>query len=96
MVYICIFALPETSGLSYSNMLFVMVAAAMGMVVPVPGGVGAYHYLVVLSMGVLGVSETVGLSFATLVHSGQTLMGIISGAVGFLFLTKKGAGVQRR
>ena len=96
MVYICIFALPETSGLSYSNMLFVMVAAAMGMVVPVPGGVGAYHYLVVLSMSVLGVSETVGLSFATLVHSGQTLMGIISGAVGFLFLTKKGAGVQRR
>jgi len=65
-------------------------------VVPVPGGVGAYHYLVVLSMSVLGVSETVGLSFATLVHSGQTLMGIISGAVGFLFLTKKGAGVQRR
>ena len=95
MVYICIFALPETSELSYSNMLFVMVAAAMGMVVPVPGGVGAYHYLVVLSLGVLGVSETVGLSFATLVHSGQTLMGIISGALGFLYLTKRGSRPQK-
>ena len=94
MVYICIFALPATSTLSYSNMLFVMVAGAMGMVVPVPGGVGAYHYLVVLSLGVLGVSETVGLSFATLVHSAQALMGIISGGVGFLYLTKKRSDAQ--
>lgn len=86
MVYICIYAIPETANLSFANVLFVMVAAGMGMVVPVPGGVGAYHYLVVLSLGLLGISDTVGLSFATLVHSGQMLMGIITGLIALLFM----------
>lgn len=86
MVYVVIFAIPETQHLSPSNMLFVMVAAGMGMVVPVPGGVGAYHYLVVLSLGLLGISDTVGLSFATLVHSGQSVMAIITGVIAMLYI----------
>lgn len=86
MVYICIFAIPETAELTVANMLFVMVAAGMGMVVPVPGGVGAYHYLVVLSLGLLGINDTVGLSFATLVHSGQAIMGILTGLIALLFM----------
>ena len=92
MVYVCIYALPETQELSLANMLFVMVAAGMGMVVPVPGGIGAYHYLVVLSMSLLAIDETVALSFATLVHSGQMVMGIFTGLIALLFMylrTKK-------
>jgi len=86
MVYVVIYAIPETQHLTPANMLFVMVAAGMGMVIPVPGGVGAYHYLVVLSLGLLGVSDTVGLSFATLVHSGQSIMAIITGVIAMLYI----------
>ena len=86
MVYVVFFALPETASLSWSDAFFVMVAASLGIVVPVPGGVGAYHYLVMLALGILGLSQEEGLAFATIVHSSQTLMLLFAGAAAFLFL----------
>lgn len=79
MIYVVIFALPATEDISVANGLFVMIAGGMGMVVPSPGGIGSYHYLVMLALGVLGVPEADGLSFATLVHSGQLVMTLIAG-----------------
>ncbi len=89
MVYICIYAMPQTAQLSMANVLFVMVAAGMGMLVPVPGGVGSYHYLVVLALGLLGVEATTALGFATLVHSGQALMAIVAGVVAMVYVYLK-------
>ncbi len=81
MIYVVIFALPATSEISLANGLFVMIAGGMGMVVPAPGGIGSYHYLVMLALGVLGIPEADGLSFATLVHSGQIVMTLIAGVL---------------
>ena len=86
MVYICIFALPATEDLSPSSGLLVMIAAGFGMVVPTPGGIGAYHYLVMLGLGVLGVASDDGVSFATLVHTGQLVMTVITGLIATAFL----------
>jgi uncharacterized protein (TIRG00374 family) len=86
MVYVVFFAIPETSHLNWSDGFFIMVAASLGIVVPVPGGLGAYHYLVMLAMTILGVTQEDGLAFATIVHSSQTLMLLIAGALAFLFL----------
>jgi len=86
MVYIVFFAIPETATLSWSDGFFIMVAASLGIVVPVPGGIGAYHYLVMIAMGILGLTQEDGLAFATIVHSSQTLMLLIAGAIAFLFL----------
>ena len=65
---------------------FVSVAAGLGFVIPVPGGIGAYHYLVSKALVVLGLTPFVGTSFATLIHSSQSLMFIVTGALGFVFL----------
>ncbi len=81
MIYVVIFALPATEDISLANGLFVMIAGGMGMVVPSPGGIGSYHYLVMLALGVLGIQEADGLSFATLVHSGQLIMTLIAGVL---------------
>ncbi|NVK03546.1 MAG: flippase-like domain-containing protein [Flavobacteriia bacterium] len=86
MVYICFFAMEETSGLTISDGFFVMVAASLGIVVPVPGGIGAYHYLVMMAMFVLGFANEIGLAFATIVHSAQTLMLLVTGAIASLIL----------
>lgn len=83
MVYVCIYALPSTADLSPANGLFIMVAAGLGMVVPTPGGIGAYHYLVMLALAVFGISNTDGVSFATLVHTGQLVMTVIAGIIAF-------------
>jgi len=83
MVYVCIFALPATANLSMGDGLFVMIVAGMGMVVPTPGGIGSYHYLVMMGLSVLGISQADGVSFATLVHTGQLIMTIFAGIIAF-------------
>lgn len=83
MVYVCVFAMPATKHLDPGHGLFVMIVAGLGMVVPTPGGIGAYHYLVKSALVILGISATVGLSFATLVHTGQLIMTIIGGVLAF-------------
>ncbi|MDZ7845297.1 MAG: lysylphosphatidylglycerol synthase domain-containing protein [Owenweeksia sp.] len=89
MVYICFFALDFTLGLSVSDGLFVVVTAAgLGMVVPTPGGIGAYHYLVMLGLGVLGIAKDDGVSFATWYTPVRLVMTIIAGVIGFGMLAR--------
>lgn len=87
MVYICFFSLPYTLDTSLSEGLFVMIAASLGIIIPVPGGVGAYHYLVTMALVVLGLSKVEGLAFATLVHAAQSLMLIVAGVIGIIGLS---------
>lgn len=91
MVYICVFALSATSALTLSDGLFIMMSASLGIIVPVPGGIGAYHYLVTLAMGILGIASQTGFAFATVVHASQMLMLVAAGIVGLvvLFVIKK-------
>ena len=72
--------------LGVGHAFYISVAAALGFVVPVPGGIGAYHYLVSKALTVLGFSVELGTAFATIIHSGQSLMFILSGAIGLLIL----------
>ena len=88
MIYVCFFALPATENIQVDQSLFVMMAASMGIVVPVPGGVGAYHYLVAKALEVLAVPYPEGLAFATLVHASQTIMLMSTGVIGFIGLSR--------
>lgn len=86
MVHIVIFALPSTRSLSPADTLFIMIVAGLGMLVPSPAGIGSYHYAVVTGMGILGISSDTGMAFATLVHSGQFIMTLITGFIGLIGL----------
>jgi len=88
MIYVCFFAMPATENIKVDQSLFVMMAASMGIVVPVPGGVGAYHYLVAKALEVLSVPYPEGLAFATLVHASQTIMLMSTGVIGFIGLSR--------
>ena len=65
---------------------YISVAAGLGYVIHVPGGIGAYHYLVSKALTVLGYSGELGNAFATVIHGGQSLMFITTGAIGMLIL----------
>lgn len=88
MVYVCFFAIDPTTHLSAADGLFIMIVAGLGMVVPTPGGIGAYHYLVMLGLSVLGVARDDGVSFATLVHTAQMVMTVLAGMVAFVVLAR--------
>ncbi|MEJ6499795.1 MAG: lysylphosphatidylglycerol synthase transmembrane domain-containing protein [Cryomorphaceae bacterium] len=89
MVYVCFYALPFTANFTLAQGLFVMMAASLGVLVPVPGGVGAYHYLVAMALVVLGLPYEQGLAFATIVHAAQALMLISSGVIGLIALSAR-------
>ena len=101
MTYICFFSIQETSHLTASDGLFLLVLGGIGMVIPTPGGIGSYHAIVMIGLSVIGVgtmflgegdpSSNPALLFPTIIHAGQTLMAIIMGLIGLLilFLSKK-------
>jgi uncharacterized protein (TIRG00374 family) len=86
MTYVCFFALPETSGLSPMAGLFIMVIGAIGMTAPVQGGIGVYHLLVSEGIVLFGLTPDDGITFATLVHSGQTLLLVLLGGISMIYL----------
>lgn len=81
MSYIVVFALPSTSGINPSSGLFVVIVGALGIIAPSPGGIGTFHYFAMVGMGIIGIAADDALSFATLVHTGQTVMTLIAGFV---------------
>lgn len=88
MVYVVFFALPATAHLGLSDGLFLMIVGGLGMIIPTPGGIGAYHYLVMTGLFFLGVEKTDGLSFATVVHTTQLILTIAAGMIGFVIMGK--------
>jgi glycosyltransferase 2 family protein len=85
-VYVCLFAFPFTSHLGLAAALFLLVAGGLGMSAPVQGGIGAYHLLVSQGLLLYGVTLENGLAFATLLHSLQLIMVVVTGALALLLL----------
>ena len=87
MTYICFFSIPETSNLTANDGLYIMVIGGLGMIVPVQGGLGPYHAAVTLGVVSIGITETVGITLAVLVHTSQTIMIIITGIIAAIVLS---------
>ncbi len=81
-VYVAFFALQATSHLGLSAAFCVIVFASLGMIAPVQGGIGAFHFMVTKALQFYGISGASGITLATLMHSSQTII-----IVGFGFLS---------
>lgn len=79
---------PAASALTISDTLFVMAVGNLASVIPVPGGFGAYHYIVALALsGIYGLSWDNGIVFATLSHESQAIVMIVSGIICYVHRT---------
>ena len=88
MSYSIIKAMPDLSHLGAADALFLCAIGNFASVIPVPGGIGAYHYLVALSLsGIYGVSWETGLLNATLNHELHAILILLLGAVSYISLT---------
>lgn len=78
-------AIYKLSLLGVEDSFFLMIVGALSSLVPVPGGFGAFHYLVSMSMSaVFGIPMEIGVIFATLSHESQTVLQLICGAASYL------------
>lgn len=97
MSYSIIKAMPELSHLGAADALFLCAIGNFASVIPVPGGIGAYHYLVALSLsGIYGVSWETGLLNATLNHELHAILILLLGAVSYISITLQNRKVTKK
>lgn len=87
MVYLPFRMLHDTSFLSLIDGTTVMALGSLGIVAPVPGGIGAYHYITkVILTELFSVEANSAMSYATIVHAGQTFLNVIFGSLSYLLI----------
>ncbi len=83
-------AAPFLDGLNVMDALFLSLVGGLGFAVPVPGGIGAFHYVISLALlGVYGVPMEIGVIYATLSHTSQAITQILFGAGSYAYETLK-------
>lgn len=86
--YTTIRAFPSVGHLDGSDALFLMIVGGLGWVVPVQGGLGAYHFIVSLALAkVYGIVQTTGVIFATISHESQALVMILCGTLSIISIS---------
>lgn len=83
--YFAILALPFSSSFSLNAGFIVLLFGSLGIVAPVQGGIGAYHFLVQQAGLLLGVTAAEGLAMGTLIHGLQSLLIFGLGLWGVIF-----------
>lgn len=78
-------AFSPMEGLGLADALFIMLVGSVASVLPIPGGFGAYHYIVSTAIfAIYGLpQESVGIVFATLAHESQALMMLLAGIIAY-------------
>ncbi len=66
MAYLCFFAFAPTAHLGPVVGLMVFVFGAFGIVIPSPGGLGTYHFLVIACLTMYGINSDDALSYANI------------------------------
>ena len=92
MTYYNFLAIPALAHLNFFDSLFVSAVGNIASVIPVPGGIGAYHYLVALTLeSIYGATWETSLLFATLSHETHALLLIVLGIASYVRLTARKA-----
>ena len=73
------------AGLGGIDALFIMLIGNISSLVPVPGGFGAFHFVVSSALAyVYGIPVGFGMIFATLCHEAQTVTQILAGGISYI------------
>lgn len=87
MTWMYFYMLEETSHLGVVEAITLLGIATMGFVVPVPGGIGTYHFIAItLLSGFYGISEQVAGSFAAINHGSQMLFYLVTGIIAYVVM----------
>ena len=88
MLWCTIRALPQLDSLGMVDALFLSAVGNIASVIPVHGGIGAYHYLVALSVQSLyGAPWDTGILLATLGHEAHAILIIVVGVISYFHLS---------
>lgn len=91
MTYLCFFAFEPTATLTHESSLAVIgltifVFGSLGIVIPSPGGMGSYHFLVTAGLMIYGLAGDDAFSFSNIMFITITFCNILFGILAFVVL----------
>ena len=92
--YLCFFALDSTANLGILPALSTLVFSSIGMIAPVQGGIGAFHWMVSEGLEIYNIPKSEGLAYALLIHSSQTILILFTGAISLIILMLKPKSIK--
>jgi hypothetical protein len=73
-------AAPFLGDLDLIDALFLSLVGGLGFAVPVPGGIGAFHFIISMTLATMyGIPVEMGIVYATLSHTSQAITQILFG-----------------
>jgi uncharacterized membrane protein YbhN (UPF0104 family) len=96
--YITFYAFDFTRELGVRIGLIAFVMSSIGVAVPVQGGIGVWHFMVISTLICFGVAETDAAAFAFVVYALQTIWIVMLGLIGIVALpiVNKGKNAEQR
>lgn len=87
MVYMPVLMLKETNHLLFVDGLTILAIGSLGIVAPVPGGIGAYHFIVKsILVELYAIEANAAGAFAAITHAGQTILNVLVGALSYFYM----------
>ncbi len=83
-----IFAYEPTAHLAFMPVVVAFVMGGLGMVAPVQGGLGPWHYMVIHSLAIYGLPNHHGEVFALVTHTSINLVVLIAGLLSMFLIFK--------
>jgi uncharacterized protein (TIRG00374 family) len=84
--YITFYAFDFTRNLGVGAGLIAFTMSSIGVAVPIQGGIGPWHFMVIASLMCFGVKDTDAAAFALVVHSVQSIWTALCGLFGIIAL----------
>ncbi len=82
MTYATIKAFPQVSELNGFDAMLLMVVGSLGWIIPVQGGIGAYHFIVSIAMSsIYAIPQSTGVILATISHESQAFTMLVCGLI---------------
>jgi len=94
MIIFPFYSFEETSVLGVIDGMTVLAIGSLGIIAPVPGGIGSYHFIITeLFTQLYDIPAQAAIAYATANHAAQTLLVLLAGGTSYilLFLNKKQA-----
>lgn len=86
MMYVVFLSYEPTENMGFAAGLTAFIMGGLAMLMPVQGGIGAWHFMVIETLSIYGIDKVSGQDFALISHTSMNLMLLIVGGVSFVLL----------
>jgi glycosyltransferase 2 family protein len=95
MLYVTFFVYEPTTHLTMGNAAFTFAVSTFAFLLPIQGGIGAWHYIVIQCLLLFGINSEDGMVFALIAHTFTNLINLVFGGMALIILPLVNSGAKK-